>query len=57
MCIRDRYKTVKKDGYEYIEFDAQDRFNAKEDYYGLCAMCGYIVDITEDGKETIVQSF
>lgn len=51
------YKTVKKDGYEYIEFKTEDRFNAKEDYYGLCAMCGYIVDIAEDGKETTIQSF
>jgi len=51
------YKTIKKDGYEYIEFDAQARFNAKEDYYGLCAMCGYIVEINEDGSEQVVQSF
>lgn len=51
------FKTVKKDGYEFIEFSAEARFNAKEDYYGLAAMCGYIVDIAEDGKETIVQTF
>jgi hypothetical protein len=41
--------------YDYIEFDAKDRFEAKEDYVGLCGVSGYIYE-TQDGQETILLS-
>jgi len=30
------FERIKENNYEFIEFDARDRFNAKEDFHGLC---------------------
>jgi hypothetical protein len=51
--IRFEFKTV--DSARCIEFDAHDRLNAKEDFHGICGMCGYVFE-TRDGKEVIIQS-
>ena len=42
--------------YEYIEFSAEDRFGAKEDYRGVAGLSGYIYR-KANGKEVILQSF
>jgi hypothetical protein len=42
--------------FEYLEFNAEDRFKAKEDYFGLCGVSGYIFGINEEtGSEQILQ--
>lgn len=54
--IRYEIKHTKDRVTAYIEFDAQDRFDAKEDYTTICGLAGYIYR-TENGKETILRSF
>lgn len=49
---RDRYGPR----YESIEFSAEDRFRAKEDYRGVAGISGYIYK-KANGKEVILQTF
>lgn len=42
--------------YEWIEFSAEDRFKAKEDYQGVAGMSGYIYKKV-GGREVILQTF
>lgn len=58
--IKFRGKQVGRDKYgpryDHIEFSAEDRFKAKEDFHGLSGVSGYIYKIV-NGKEVILQSF